>query len=319
MAADGDPAGGRDDDAADGRDERGLAGAVRAEEREDLALGDVEADAPERLEAGGVDLAKVLDRDHCRHLRSSTSGRQRTGWAVAPGTTRVGGGRQFRLPGIATAARSLAAVEQRSGRAERGCPAKRQHGPTLRRPSRPVVRLRPQSGRPRRSAGALVLWRRGRARPPDAGDPGRGGGGGAGRRAAGARLRGVQRRLEDRGEAARPRPGGGDRRGLVRGAAGAGAGAARGALRRALLPAGPCGGGRAAGGGDRPLRGGGGGAAQRRLGGGAAAGAGRGAGGGDRRRDGGEERGRADAGAGGARRTIRRCWPGGWTGRWRCR
>src|ERR1051325_12182649 len=51
----------RRDDAADDVDERGLARAVRAEQREDLAAADVEVDALERLEAGGVGLGQVRD------------------------------------------------------------------------------------------------------------------------------------------------------------------------------------------------------------------------------------------------------------------
>ena len=85
-------------------------------------------------------------------------------------------------------------------------------------PPRPVVRLRPQAGRPRlipapwHYADEVVLDRRTRAIP-------------AGTvvelQDAERRLRGgcVQRRLEDRGADARPRPGGGDRRRLVRGPA----------------------------------------------------------------------------------------------------
>ena len=47
------PAGCRDD-AADDVDQRALARAVRAEQREDLAGDDVEVDVAERLEAGSV-------------------------------------------------------------------------------------------------------------------------------------------------------------------------------------------------------------------------------------------------------------------------
>ena len=42
------------DDAADDVDQRRLAGAVRPEQREDLAAADVEVDVLERLEAGRV-------------------------------------------------------------------------------------------------------------------------------------------------------------------------------------------------------------------------------------------------------------------------
>ena len=51
MAVDRHGARGRLDDAADDADQRGLAGAVRAEQREDLAAADVEIDVLERLEA----------------------------------------------------------------------------------------------------------------------------------------------------------------------------------------------------------------------------------------------------------------------------
>src|SRR4249919_123333 len=49
------------DDAADDADQRGLAGAVRPEQREDLAAMDVEVDVLEGLEAAGVGLADVAD------------------------------------------------------------------------------------------------------------------------------------------------------------------------------------------------------------------------------------------------------------------
>ena len=64
------------DDAADDADQRGLAGAVGPEQREDLAAADVEVDVLERLEARGVGLADVADRDDGggvarRHAESS--------------------------------------------------------------------------------------------------------------------------------------------------------------------------------------------------------------------------------------------------------
>src|SRR5204863_8502618 len=46
----------RPDDPADDADERGLAGAVGAEEREDFAPPDLEVDALQRLQPGGVAL-----------------------------------------------------------------------------------------------------------------------------------------------------------------------------------------------------------------------------------------------------------------------
>jgi len=51
----------RRDDAADDVDQRGLAGAVRAEQREDLAALDLEVDALQRLQAGGVALFERAD------------------------------------------------------------------------------------------------------------------------------------------------------------------------------------------------------------------------------------------------------------------
>jgi len=55
------------DDAADDADQRGLAGAVGAEQGEDLALADVEVDALERRVAGSVSLGELLDGDHWLH------------------------------------------------------------------------------------------------------------------------------------------------------------------------------------------------------------------------------------------------------------
>src|SRR6185295_11702243 len=62
-AEDRDAARGQAADAAGERDQRGLAGAVGAEEGENLALLDLEADALQRLEARVVDLADVPDGD----------------------------------------------------------------------------------------------------------------------------------------------------------------------------------------------------------------------------------------------------------------
>ncbi len=61
----------RRDDAADDVDQRGLAGAVRAEEGEDLALAYLEIDRLERAHARGVRLTDVLDRDYRRHARGT--------------------------------------------------------------------------------------------------------------------------------------------------------------------------------------------------------------------------------------------------------
>jgi len=51
------------DDAADDVDERGLAGAIGSEQGKDLAFLDVEIDLLEGLEAAGVGLGDVVDRD----------------------------------------------------------------------------------------------------------------------------------------------------------------------------------------------------------------------------------------------------------------
>ena len=60
-------AGGRIDDAADDADQRGLAGAVRPEQRENLAAPDLQVDALQRLEARGVGLRKISDGDDGLH------------------------------------------------------------------------------------------------------------------------------------------------------------------------------------------------------------------------------------------------------------
>ena len=49
--------------AGDGADERGLAGAVGADDGDDRALGDLERDAVERLRVAVEDI-EVLDRQH---------------------------------------------------------------------------------------------------------------------------------------------------------------------------------------------------------------------------------------------------------------
>ena len=67
VAADGDRAGRRRHDPADDADQRGLAGAVRPEQRENLALVDVEIDALECLEPGSIGLGKVRNRNDRRH------------------------------------------------------------------------------------------------------------------------------------------------------------------------------------------------------------------------------------------------------------
>ena len=64
VAVGGDGAGRGRDDAADDVDQRGLAGAVRPEQREDLAAADLEVDVLEGVEAGGVGLGKTRDGEH---------------------------------------------------------------------------------------------------------------------------------------------------------------------------------------------------------------------------------------------------------------
>ena len=54
-------------DPADDADQRGLAGAVGAEQGEDLALADLEVDVLQRLQAGGVGLGQPGDGDDGRH------------------------------------------------------------------------------------------------------------------------------------------------------------------------------------------------------------------------------------------------------------
>src|SRR6516162_2781040 len=51
----------RIDDAADDADQSRLAGAIRAEQRENLAVADVEVDVFKRLESGGVNLIETRD------------------------------------------------------------------------------------------------------------------------------------------------------------------------------------------------------------------------------------------------------------------
>ena len=63
VTVDGDLAGTWGHDPANDVDQRGLAGAVRPEQSEDLAFLDVEIDILERLEARGVGLRHVLDGD----------------------------------------------------------------------------------------------------------------------------------------------------------------------------------------------------------------------------------------------------------------
>ena len=63
VAVDGDRARARRDDAADDADQRRLAGAVGAEQSEDLALLDLEVDRLQRLERRCIGLGQALDGD----------------------------------------------------------------------------------------------------------------------------------------------------------------------------------------------------------------------------------------------------------------
>src|SRR6202049_3235967 len=67
MAADGHVAFAEIGDAADDADQRGLAGAVRSQQRKYLAALDFQVDVIERLEAGAVDLRQVGDGDNRGH------------------------------------------------------------------------------------------------------------------------------------------------------------------------------------------------------------------------------------------------------------
>ena len=61
MSVDQDHAARRIDDAAHDVDQRGLAGAVRPQQREDLAAPDLQVDAVQRLESGAIGLGEVGD------------------------------------------------------------------------------------------------------------------------------------------------------------------------------------------------------------------------------------------------------------------
>ena len=67
VTVDGDRAAARVDDAADDVDQRRLAGAVRAEQTENLAAPDLEIRVLQRLEAGRIGLRQILDRDDRLH------------------------------------------------------------------------------------------------------------------------------------------------------------------------------------------------------------------------------------------------------------
>src|SRR5579862_9303373 len=70
MTVGDDPSAARRHDAADDVDQRGLAGAVRSQEREDLAPVDLEVDGLERAHSRGIGLGDLLDGDdRLRHAR----------------------------------------------------------------------------------------------------------------------------------------------------------------------------------------------------------------------------------------------------------
>ena len=77
----------RHQDAADDADQRRLAGAVGAEQREDLAATDIEIDSLKRLEPGRVALRKVFDgndRLHGKEVEERSQPPYRPQNAIAP-------------------------------------------------------------------------------------------------------------------------------------------------------------------------------------------------------------------------------------------
>jgi hypothetical protein len=67
MAVDGDAAFAQIGDAADDADQRGLAGAVRPQQREDFAALDLEVDAVERPETGAIGFRQICNGDDGSH------------------------------------------------------------------------------------------------------------------------------------------------------------------------------------------------------------------------------------------------------------
>ena len=91
----------RGDDAADDADERGLAGAVGAEQREDLALADLEVDRLQRHQPRRIGLGQLLDGDDGRYLRRHgakiyQARAPAAGRSEAPSVTRSGSCRRCR-------------------------------------------------------------------------------------------------------------------------------------------------------------------------------------------------------------------------------
>ena len=84
----------RIDDAADDADQRRLAGAVRAEQREDLAAPDLEVDVLQRLEAGRVGLRQVGDGDDGLHGADGAEDRAAAGQPAGAGRCSVYMGRR---------------------------------------------------------------------------------------------------------------------------------------------------------------------------------------------------------------------------------
>jgi hypothetical protein len=67
MAADGDAALAEVGYAADDADQRGLAGAVRSQQRKDLAAVDFQVDIVKRLETGAIGLRQICNGNDGRH------------------------------------------------------------------------------------------------------------------------------------------------------------------------------------------------------------------------------------------------------------
>src|SRR4051812_11010209 len=103
----------RVDDAADDADQRRLPGAVRAEQREDLARIDSEIDALQRLEARGVGLGQIRDRDDRLHAGPDVR------WRVGE-SGRGAAGERARYVGGANAFGDTSARKRRAARRDLG-------------------------------------------------------------------------------------------------------------------------------------------------------------------------------------------------------
>ena len=67
MTIDGDAAGAEVGDAADDADQRGLAGAVRPQQRKNLAAADLQIDVVQRLEPGAIGFGQICNGYDGRH------------------------------------------------------------------------------------------------------------------------------------------------------------------------------------------------------------------------------------------------------------